>query len=223
MVSACEGHVPRERNTTMRRKVFDILASVGGIVVVVVLLIAGGLLAWGASFIGSNVHHQLAEQQIYFPPKQAFAHAKPGTEITPSMIPSVSRYAGEELLTGAQAEAYANDFIAVHLSEMPYHGVYALISQAARSAKPGSPQAAELEKLAFVSFEGTTLRGLLLEVYAFSVIGEIAEIASIAAFALAAVMAVLVVFGFVHARRDDPNAELLSRLLDRERRAPHTA
>jgi hypothetical protein len=33
------------------------------------------------------------------------------------MIPSVSQYAGHQLLTGPQAEAYANHFIAVHLSE----------------------------------------------------------------------------------------------------------
>lgn len=78
----------------MRRKVFDLLASFGGIVVVVALLVAGGLLVWGHSFTNSNVHSQLARQEIVFPPKAAFAHAKPGTEITPAMIPSVSQYAG---------------------------------------------------------------------------------------------------------------------------------
>src|SRR5437660_597079 len=102
----------------MSRKVFDVIASTGGAVVVVVLLVAGGLLTWGHSFVNSNVHDQLAQQQITFPPKAAFAHAKAGTEITPGMIPSVSRYAGEQLLTGPQAKAYANNFIAVHLSEM---------------------------------------------------------------------------------------------------------
>src|ERR1700758_2071431 len=101
----------------MSRKVFDILTSTGGAVVVVVLVIAGGLLTWGHSFVNSNVHDQLAQQQIYFPPAGAFAHAKPGTEITPSMIPSVSQYAGQQLLSGPQARVYANDFIAVHLSE----------------------------------------------------------------------------------------------------------
>ena len=75
----------------MSRKGFDILASTGGVVVVVVLVIAGGLLTWGHSFVNSNVHNQLAQQQIYFPPKAAFEHPKAGTEITPSMIPSVYR------------------------------------------------------------------------------------------------------------------------------------
>jgi hypothetical protein len=36
--------------------------------------------------------------QIYFPPKAAFDHPKAGTEITPAMIPSVSKYAGQQLL-----------------------------------------------------------------------------------------------------------------------------
>ena len=51
----------------MQRKVFDKVATTGGIVMVVVLVIAGGLLTWGASFANSNVHTQLSGQAIYFP------------------------------------------------------------------------------------------------------------------------------------------------------------
>jgi hypothetical protein len=188
----------------MSRKVFDVLASAGGAVVVVVLLVAGGLLMWGSSFTHSNVHKQLAEQQIYFPPKAAFEHAKPGTEITPAMIPSVSQYAGQQLLTGPQAEAYANHFIAIHLSELPYGGVYAKISTAARE----KPSNAELKTLEQTSFQGTTLRGLLLEGYGFSTIGEIMFWGAIASFCLAFVMAALVGFGIRHARRTSPGEEL---------------
>ena len=196
----------------MRRKIFDVLVSAGGMVVVAVLLVAGALLMWGQSFIASSVHTQLVRQEIFFPAKAAFADAKAGTEITPSMIPSVSQYAGQQLLTGAQAEVYANDFIAVHLSEMPYHGVYATISSAARSAKAGSATATELTSLEQVSFQGTTLRGLLLEAYAFATIGVIALWAGIAAFVLAFVMAVLVGLGFYHARTTPPDVELLEKL-----------
>jgi hypothetical protein len=188
----------------MQRKVFDAIASAGGIVVVGVLIVAGSLLMWGYTFTSSNVHNQLAAQQIYFPPASAFAHAKAGTEITPSMIPSVSQYAGQQLLTGAQAHAYADDFIAVHLSEMPYHGVYATISGQALK----NPTNTQLAKLEQTSFQGTTLRGLLLEAYAFSVFGEIALWAGIAAFALAGVMLVLVVFGIAHARRTPGDVEI---------------
>src|SRR5579862_2458468 len=153
----------------MSRKVFDKIASGAGVIVVVVLLVAGGLLAWGQSFASSSVHDQLAQQQIFFPPKAAFAHPKVGTEITPSMIPSVSQYAGQQLLTGAQAKVYADDFIAVHLSELPYGGVYSKLSTASR-ANPGSKTLAAFEQ---TSFQGTTLRGLLLEAYGFSMIGVV--------------------------------------------------
>jgi hypothetical protein len=194
----------------MSRKVFDKLASAGGIVMVVVLLIAGGLLTWGHSFVNSNVHNQLARQEITFPSKAAFAHPKAGTEITPSMIPTVSQYAGQQLLTGKQAEVYADNFIAVHLSEMPYGGVYAKISAAAMAAKPGSAAATSLKALEQTSFQGTTLRGLLLEAYAFSEIGLVMLWGAIASFILALVMAVLVGLGLAHARRTEPEAQLLT-------------
>ena len=65
----------------------------------------------------NTVHNQLASQQIYFPPQAAFAHAKAATEITPNMIPSVSQYAGQQMVTGQQTEAYADHFIAQHITD----------------------------------------------------------------------------------------------------------
>jgi len=190
----------------MTRRVFDKLTSAAGVVIVVVLLVTGGLLAWGQSFANSSVHNQLAQQQIFFPPTAAFAHPKAGTEITPSMIPSVSQYAGQQLLTGQQAKVWANDFIAVHLSEMPYHGEYAAISTAAR-ANPKNTQLAALEQ---TSFQGTTLRGLLLEAYGFSVIGAVMFWGMIASFILAAFMSVLVGLGLWHAARTTQEKQLLA-------------
>src|ERR1700733_12525638 len=180
------------------------LLGAGGLVVVAVLIVAGSLLTWGTSYINSNVHNQLAAQQIYFPPAAAFAHAKAGTEITPSMIPSVSQYAGQELTTGAQAEAYADHFIAVHLSEMPYGGVYAKASAAALANPKNTVIASEVATI----FKGTTLRGLLLEAYGFGQMGQIAGDAALASFILAGLMLVLVGFGLLHYRRVSATEEL---------------
>ena len=191
----------------MSRKVFDRLTSSVGVLMVVVLLVAGGLLLWGHSFVNSNVHSQLARQDITFPSKAAFAHPKAGSEITAAMIPSVSKYAGQQLLTGPQAEAYADHFIAIHLSEMPYGGVYSKISAAAIA----SPTSASLKTLEQTSFQGTTLRGLLLEAYGFSEIGLIMLWAAIAAFALALVMSVLVGVGLWHGSRTAEETELMGR------------
>jgi hypothetical protein len=191
----------------MSRKLFDRLTSGVGVLMVVVLLVAGGLLIWGHSFVNSSVHSQLARQDITFPSKAAFAHPKPGSEITAAMIPSVSKYAGQQLLTGPQAEAYADHFIAIHLSEMPYGGVYSKISAAAIA----SPTNTSLKALEQTSFQGTTLRGLLLEAYAFATIGLIMLWAAIAAFALALIMSVLVGVGLWHSSRTAEETELMAR------------
>jgi len=190
----------------MSRKVFDILASSAGVVVVVVLVIAGGLLTWGHVFANNNVHQQLAQQQIYFPPKAAFDHPKAGSEITPSMIPSVSQYAGQQLLTGEQAKTYADDFIAVHLSEMPYGGLYSKVSAAALA----NPKNTQLQGLEQTVFRGTTLRSMLLNAYAFSTIATIMLWGAIASFIAAALMAVLVGLGFWHARHTEEDERILA-------------
>jgi hypothetical protein len=181
----------------MRRKSFDVIMSAGGAVLVVVLLVAGGLGLWGYSFANNNVHSQLAEQQITFPPAAAFAHAKAGTEITPSMVGTVSKYAGQPLVTGQQAEVYANDFIAVHLQEIGGGKTYAQLSAESLAA----PNNAKLAGQVATVFKGTTLRGLLLEAYAFSTFGEIALVASIVSFVLAGIMLLLTLLGVVHLRR----------------------
>ena len=180
-----------KRRLVIQSKVFDIIASAGGALVVVVLLVAGGLLMWGYSFAHSSVHDQLAEQQIVFPVKGSPELA------SPKIGPYLDQYAGQLLTTGPQAQAYANHFIAVHLSEMPDGGVYAKLSAASLK----DPKNAKLAAAVETSFKGTTLRVLLLEAYGFWTFGQIAFWAGIATFVLAAVMAVLVGFGFWHARR----------------------
>ena len=189
----------------MRRKTFDTLLTFGGLVLTVVLIVAGSLLLWGHNFAQSNVHSQLAQQQITFPTAAELAHPD-GKEITPSMQQYLGQYAGQQLTTGAQAKAYADHFIGVHLSSMPYHGVYSQVSGAAMA----DPTNAKLQALRTTVFQGTTLRGLLLEAYAFSMFGTIALIASIASFALAGIMAILTGLGFWHLRRVNPSEELLA-------------
>lgn len=183
----------------MRRKTFDLLLTAGGFVLAVVLIVAGSLLMWGYSFATSSVHDQLAQQQITFPAKGSAELANP------EIGPYLNQYAGQQLLTGPQAKAYADHYIAVHLSEMPYDGVYSKVSAAARA----DPQNATLQAEVQTVFQGTTLRGLLLEAYAFWQMGQIALIGAIVSFGLAAVMLVLSGLGFWHLRRTDPAEELL--------------
>ena len=192
----------------MKRKTFDGILTAAGAGLTIFFIVAGSLGLWAYSFANSNVHNQLAEQQITFPSKAAFAHPVAGTEITPSMIGTVSTYAGQPLVTGQQAAVYANDFIAVHLKEIGGGLSYAQLSAKAMALPKGSAAYTAAEATVQTVFQGTTLRGLLLEAYAFGTFATIALIAAIAAFVLAGVMALLVAFGFWHARRTPSETEL---------------
>src|ERR1700741_4325498 len=92
------------RRLTMRRFSTRTLLAIASAALAAMLLAVGGLLLWGSAYVHNTVQGQLAAQQITFPPAAAFAHPKAGTEINPSMIPSVSQYAGQQLLTGQPAQ-----------------------------------------------------------------------------------------------------------------------
>jgi len=192
----------------MKRRVFDTMASAGAIVVVIVLVVAGSLLLVAHDFADGYVHTQLAEQRIRFPPAAAFDHPD-GQEITSSMIPSVSQYAGQQLVTGAEAQVYANDFIAVHLQHIGGGKTYAQLSAAAMALPKGSPAYVAAEAKVQSVFQRTTLRGLLLEAYGFSLMAAIARWSGFALICLAGVLALFAVFGFLHARATDEDEELL--------------
>jgi len=182
----------------MRRKTFDSLLTTAGLVLAVVLLVAGGLLTWASNFVGDQVHDQLAAEKILIPPAGSEALA------SPEIGPYLNKYAGQPLTTGAQAEAYADHFIAVHLKEITGGRTYSELS----SASQANPSDTKLAGTVQTAFRGETLRGLLLNAYAFGTMGRIAGIAAVASFVGAAVMLVLSVLGLLHLRRVPADAQL---------------
>ena len=174
----------------MKRSTIDLLLSWTGLVVAIVLLVAGGLLLYGGRFVHDQVHDQLATQKIFFPP--ADSPAVKGAEFA-----QVRQYGGEQLTTGPQAQTYANHFIAVHLQEAAGGKTYSEVSAAAQA----DPKNATLQQQADTLFRGTTLRGLLLNAYAFWTVGSIAIAASIVSFVGGVVLVALSLLGFRHARR----------------------
>ena len=178
------------------------IVSLAGTALAAILLAAGGLLLWGSAYVHNTVQSQLAAQQIYFPPAAAFAHPKAGTEITPSMIPSVSQYAGQQLLTGQQAEAYADHFIAVHVADMGAGKTYSQLSAEAMAA----PSNTALAGLVATVFKGETLRSMLLNAYGWWKVSQIAYIISLVMFGLGTVSVLAGVFGFARIRRERPGA-----------------
>ena len=183
----------------MRRRTFDALLASAGLIIAAVLVAAGGLLTWAHSFVSEQVTTQLSAQQIYFPPKGDEA-------LKPKEIgPYLNQYAGQQLTTGTQAKAYADHFIAVHIEEMTGGQTYAQLSHKAMA----NPNDEKLAGMVATVFKGETLRGLLLNSYAFWQMGQIALYGAIASFIGAAAMLVLSLLGFAHLRRVPETQEVL--------------
>ncbi len=177
----------------MKRKTLDIILTGGGAVLTVVLIAAGALLLWGSNFTNNEVHNQLARQEITFPTAKTMNTKKSENYISRSVqLP----YAGQQVLTGAQAKAYAYK-VQMDVYPLPFHGVYSKISGYAIT----HPKTVKMAALVTVSFRAVTLQGLLLEAYAFSVFGTLAFDGALAAFCAAFLMLVLTGLGLWHIRR----------------------
>jgi hypothetical protein len=185
----------------MRRRTFDALLAIGGLVLSALLVIAGSLLVWAHSFVAHEVKTQLAQQQIVFP-----AAGSKGLD-DPAIKPYLTKYAGQQLLTGPEAQAFADHYIAVHLKASGGGLTYSQLSAKAQA----DPTNTVLTGQVATAFKGETLRGLLLNAYAFAKMGQIALWGAVAAYIGAGLLLLLSGLGFLHARRTDPEDEILHR------------
>jgi hypothetical protein len=186
----------------MRRRTFDKLMSLAGLLVAVLLLVAGGLLVWANGFVNDNVETQLSQQNITMPEGEAI------TSLDEEDREALEPYAGEPLTNGAQAQAYADHYIKAHLNGIAGGRTYSEVSGEFQQMDPEDPNYQQVAGQRQALFMGETLRGLLLNAYAFWKMGQIALWAAIASFAGAAVLLVLSLLGFRHARHTAPDAEV---------------
>ena len=191
----------------MRRKVFDALVSTGGLVLAAILLVAGGLLVWAHTFVDSNVHTQLSQQQIFFPDKAGIA-AQSNSDITKYVTP----YAGQQVVNGKQAQVFANHYIQNHLKEVADGQTYSQVSTKFIAMKPTDPTYATVSGQRQTLFMGETLRGLLLNAYGFWKMGQIAMWAAVSSFIAAGLLLLLSALGYLHLRRTSPVTEVLPTL-----------
>jgi hypothetical protein len=196
----------------MSRRKLDLVLSLGGVVLTFVLVIGGSLAFWGYTFANNKVHDELAAQQIFFPP----AASEGITSLPPADQPAIAQYAGQQMVNGAQAQAYADHFIAVHLKGVADGKTYAQVSTLSRANPDDQALAGQVQTL----FRGETLRGLLLNAYAFWKFGQMALIGAIALWTLGVIMLALTVLGFWHLRR--PSAEVKV-FAPKEEKAPMAA
>lgn len=193
----------------MRRRTFDVIASTIGLGLAALLIVAGGLLTWANSFVDNQVHDQLVAQKIFFPAKGSESL----NELKGADKAAISKYAGQQLTTGAQAEAFANHYIGVHLKGVGGGKTYSELSgqyQGMTDAQKASPDGLALNGKVQTMFRGETLRGLLLNAYAFGKMSTIAGIAALVAFIGAGVMALLGGLGLWHAHRVPADQEVLA-------------
>jgi hypothetical protein len=152
------------------------------IVAILVLALGSGAAFYASNFTSGEIHDQLAPQQIFFP-----KDAKSG------LPANLNQYAGQQVLTGEQAHAYAEDFIGLHLQEIGQGHPYSYWSSQARAATDPAV-AAKDQGIATTLFQGETLRSMLNQAWTFAVFGQIAFYAGLG-LAIACVI-VLAALGF---------------------------
>lgn len=193
----------------MKRRTLDILFSIGGLGIAALLAIMGLVMTSNANFSQKYVTDQLAQQKITFKPAAALTEQE-------RQYACLVEHAGQPLLTGKQAECYANHFIGLHVKNTAGGKTYAelgdvqtaLRAQIAEAQKVSDPELPALQKqLADATaqretvFKGETLRGVLLTSYGFSTLGEKADQAATVAYLGAGLMLLLSLAGAVHAAR----------------------
>jgi hypothetical protein len=134
------------------------------------MIVLGIVSIVGGSYDHEVVHNQLGPQKITFP--------------KPAEYPDLKQYEGQQVLTGTQAKAYAEDQIAPDMNKIAGGKTY---SEVSGEWIAGGMKNAKLASERTTLFTGETLRGLLLQAWGWGQIGSIAILAGI----------LLIVFGAI--------------------------
>lgn len=160
-----------------------------------ILSFTAGFLYWANSFSHGMVHDQLAAQQIYFP-------AAGSKALAPAEFPDLQQYAGQQVVNGDQAKAYADGFIGRDLQGVAGGQTYAQVSAQSLANPTDQKLAGQVQTL----FRGETLRGLLLNAYGWWMVGQYAFYAAIgltvAAFAVVVALIVELALWGLAARKE---------------------
>lgn len=192
----------------MKRKTFDKIVTGIGAGLTVFLFVAAGLLNWGANFAEDSVRSQLENQNISFPAAEGMPD---GTRA------QLEKWAEMKVTTGEMARDYSDLFIWEHMKAASiaaigkpatYSEVSGMYMGLVRGGSTDTAQIAKLGELRQTLFMGNTLRGMLLEAYAFGTLGVIAGYGALAALIGGLLMLVLTLAGLVHIRRTPESATI---------------
>ena len=192
----------------MKRKNFDKIVTAVGFGLTVFLFITAGLLNWGATFASDSVKSQLDNQNISFPAAEAMPEATKD---------KLAKWAEVKVTTGEMARDYSDLYIWEHMKgsaiaaigkPATYSEVSGMYMGLVRGGSTDTAQIAKLGELRQTLFMGNTLRGMLLEAYAFGTMGVIAGYGAIAALVGGVVMLLLSIAGLLHIRRAPEGATI---------------
>jgi len=181
------------QSVKINRSTVDQVVSWAGLCIAVGLVLAAIALAWTHTFIHGQVSDQLSSQKIFFPEKDSAAFKALDTGDQEAIEP----FAGQQLATGAGAEVFANHYIAAHIQSIGGGKTYSELSNISRENPDDKAAAAKVDTV----FKGETLRGTLLNAYAFDTMAFVAQLASYGAAILAAILFFLSFLGFRHAKK----------------------
>jgi hypothetical protein len=192
----------------MKRKNFDKIVTAVGFGLTVFLFVAAGLLNWGATFASDSVKSQLENQNISFPAVEAMPEATKE---------KLAKWAEMKVTTGEMARDYSDLYIWEHMKgssiaaigkPATYSEVSGMYMGLVRGGSTDKEQIAKLGELRQTLFMGNTLRGMLLEAYAFGTMGVIAGYGALAALVGGIVMLLLSIAGLIHIRRTPESATI---------------
>lgn len=188
----------------MKRRTFDRIVTFIGFGLSVMLLLGALLVNWGANFANASVRDQLANQNISFPVAEALP-AETKADLT--------KWAGKQVTTGEMARDYSDKYIWEHMkaAAIAVTGkplTYSEVSSQYLASLRGDDKVLtqKLSDLRDTLFMGNTLRGMLLEAFAFWQLGQIAGYAAIALLVGGVVMLLLSIAGLLHLRRTPEDA-----------------
>src|ERR1700756_1433831 len=187
---------------------------------VVILAAASGFAFVEGTFVTTQIHDELAAQQIFFP---AADQIKTGGALDPAEFPQEIRdQAGNQVTDGNQARIYANDFLGKHLEKVAGGLTYATIgpklsaaNAALAAASKDDPSYATLQANAATLsgqrdtlFKGETLRSMLLNAYGWWTVGTYTTYAGFALVIVALTVLGALVFELFVADRKPENIKV---------------
>lgn len=184
--------VKKSSSLSINRATVDRVVSFTGLLIAAGLLFASVALVWTHNFIHGQVSDQLSAQRIFLPSENSPAF----TSLSDEDQAAVRPYAGQQVTTGAAAAVFANNYIAAHIKDMGDGKTYSELSNEARANPDDAALAAKVDSV----FRGESLRGTLLNAYAFDTMAIVAQIAALAAAVLAVFFVFLSLLGFRHAK-----------------------